>query len=53
LNEIFIELTLPPHQELSCDDIKLSSPHFKFGKYRQFMPIFNEMIEMDIGLTKE
>jgi hypothetical protein len=51
-NEIFTELTQPPHEELSIAEFNLSHSAFKCGYLRHFMPIFNEMIELDITLTR-
>jgi hypothetical protein len=52
INEVFNELTRPPHEELCCEEVELSSESFKTGKYRPFTPIFNEMAEMGISLTR-
>lgn len=34
-------------------DINLAHHAFKYGVYRYFMPIFNEMIELGISLSRE
>lgn len=52
INEIFTELTSPLHEELTCLDVNLNLPPFKIGKFKPFTPIFNEMIEMDVSLTR-
>lgn len=52
INEIFTELTSPPHQELTCLDVNLSLPPFQTGKFKPFTPIFNEMMEMNVSLTR-
>lgn len=52
INEIFDELTSPPHEELTCLDVNLSLPPFKTGKFKPYTPIFNEMIELDVSLNR-
>lgn len=52
INEVFNELTSPPHEVLSCQDFDLNNKAFRFGKYRPFVPILNEMMEMAINLTR-
>ena len=52
INEVFTELTQPPHEELYCEDVDINDKYIKFGKYRLFVPIFTEMMEMGISLTR-
>ena len=53
INEVFTELTQPPHEELYCEnDVDINGKLIKIGKYRLFVPIFTEMMEMGISFTR-